>query len=198
VRRVFAVAVVAFVAGCGPFGIDYRPLANVPASPPSTASVALQVRNARSNEHGGLTARVGTIYDWSSGPEGRNSQYHPRAVDSASPDTVTRTVEAATADALAHAGISIKPAAPTLVASVKDYWFDGETVHTTEVVVSYDLVDPAGRTLWHADFRGDASATVLLGSALVNTFRNALQELAQHAIEGFRSTEFQAALRRSS
>ena len=191
-------AVVGWAAGCGPFAIDYRPAANVPPAPPSTASVALQVRNTRPGERGGNTARVGTIYDSSSGPEGRNFTYHPRAVDTTSPETVARTVEAATADALAHAGISIKPAAPMLVASVREYWFDGHTIHQTVIIVSYDLIDRAGRPLWHADFRGDGSATFLLGSALVDTFRTALQELARHAGEAFSSPEFQTALRRSS
>jgi hypothetical protein len=194
VRSVLLSAVVACVVGCGPFAIDYRPAANVPP-PPATAGVALQVRNARPGERGGNTARVGTIYDYSSGPEGRNLQYHGRAVDTTSPDTVTRTVEAATADALAHAGMSIDPAAPMLIASVREYWFDGHPVHRTQIIVAYDLLDRGGRTLWHADYRGDGSATILLGSALVNTFRTALQEVARHAGEGFRSPEFQAALR---
>ena len=197
-RAIFLSAIVVWVAGCGPVTIDYRPLTNTPAAPPSGAGVALQVRNARPPERGGMTARVGTIYDWSSGPEGRNSQYHPRAVESTSPETVTRTVEAATADALAHTGMSIKPGGPTLLASVREYWFDGEQVHKTEIIVSYELVDHAGRTLWHADLRGDGSAVMLLGSALVNTFRTALEEVARHAIEAFSSPEFQAALRRSS
>ena len=197
-RAALLATVVAWVAGCGPVTIDYRPLTNVPSAPSSAAGVALQVRNARGNERGGMTAQVGRIYDWSSGPEGRNSQYHPRAIDATSPETVTRTVEAATMDALGHAGISVRPTAPTLIASVKEYWFDGHPVHYTTIVVSYDLVDRAGRSLWHADFRGDVSATILLGSAFVNTFRNALQELARHAVEGFSSPAFQAALRQSS
>jgi hypothetical protein len=187
-------AIVSVSAGCGPVAIDYRPMTNAALPSAPAASVALQVRNSRPEERGGLTARVGTIYDHSSGPEGRSLTYHGRAVDTTSPEIVAQTVGAATTDALAHAGVSVRPAAPVLVATVKEYWFDGHPVHTTEIVVSYELMDAGGRSLWHADFRGAASATVLLGSALANTFRDALQEVAGRASEGFRSPGFRAAL----
>lgn len=188
--------VAVLAAGCGPIAIDYRPMTT--ASPAPTASVALQVRNDRPALRGGAAARIGTIYDHSSGPEGRSLKYHGRAVDTTSPETVAQTVRAATTDALRHAGISVRPAAPMLVATVKDYWFDGHPVHTTEIVVSYELLDAGGRSLWHEDFRGDASATVLMGSAFVNTFRNALRQLAGRASEAFGSPGFRAALRSAS
>ena len=190
-----AVALAA-IAGCGPFAIDYRPLTNVGSPPAPAASVTLQVRNIRPDERGGLTARVGTIYDWSM--QGVVSEYHPRAIDTTSSAIVSQTVEAATTDALGHAGILIQTSRPVLVASVKEYWFDGHPLHTTEIVVAYDLLDGNGRSLWHAEFRGDASATLLLGSALVNTFRSALQEMARQASDAFRSPAFQASLRSAS
>jgi len=197
-RWAFLPTVMALAVGCGPFAIDYRPITNAPPPSAPTTSVALQVRNNRPEVRGGPTARVGTIYDHSSGPEGRSLTYHGRAVDTTSPETIAQTVGAATRDALAHAGISVRPASPVLVAAVSEYWFDGHPVHTTEIIVSYDLLDTRGRSRWHADLRGDASATLLLGSALVNTFRDALHELAERASEAFSSDAFRAALRTAS
>ncbi|MFL5308656.1 MAG: hypothetical protein ACJ8F1_25810, partial [Polyangia bacterium] len=109
-----------------------------------------------------------------------------------------KTVEAATTDALAHAGISLRAAGPVLVATVADYWFDGQPVHTTEIIVAYDLFDRSGRLLWHAQVRGYGTATLLLGSALVNTFRDALQQAATQATNAFRSPAFVSSLDRAS
>jgi hypothetical protein len=195
-RLIVASAVAVLVTGCGPIAIDYRPAPTaLPALPP-IAHVALMVRNARPEERGGLTARVGTIYDSSWGQPGSAIEYSGRAVNTTSPETITRTVEAATVDALARAGFSTKPAAPMLTVSVNEYWFDGIDVHTTVIKVSYDLIDRTGRSLWHADYRGEGSATFLVGSALVNTFRTALSEVARQASDGFRLPAFQTALRK--
>jgi hypothetical protein len=194
-RGVLAIAVAA-IAGCSTFAIDYRPLTG--PAPAAAGRVALQVRNSRPAERGGLTQGIGTIYDWSSGPEGRNSQYHGRAINTTSAAVIAQTVEAATADALAHAGISVHGGGPVLVATIHEYWFDGHPVHTTEIVVAYDLFDGAGRPLWHAQVRGYASATLLLGSALVNTFREALHQTASQASDAFRSSPFVTSLQSAS
>ncbi len=197
VRAAFLAAILVAAGGCGPIAIDYRPLA-IGSPPAPTASVALQIRNNRPEERGGVTARIGTMYNSSWGPNGQAMKYHPRAVNTTSPDVITQTVGAAARDALAHAGISIRSGGALLVATVRDYWFDGHPVHKTDIVVSYDLFDAGGRQLWHADFHGQDSAVMLVGSRFVNLFRNALQDMAIQASDAFGSPDFRAALGRSS
>jgi hypothetical protein len=196
VRTALLAAILVVAPGCGPIAIDYRPMSIAPAPAP-TASVALQVRNNRPAERGGVTERIGTMYDSSWGVNGAAMTYHGRAVNTTSPDVVTQTVGAAATDALAHAGVSIRSGGALLVATVRDYWFDGHPVHNTDIVVSYDLFDAGGGRIWHADFHGHDSAAVLIGSRFVNLFRNALLEMAEQASEAFRSPDFRAALGRS-
>ena len=196
VKSVLITAAAVFVAGCGPLAIDYRPSAT--ASPAPTASVALHVSNDRDEDHGGRTERIGTIYSSSGGiyPGPRN--YSGRPVNATSAETVTGTVGAATTDALAHAGVSVRTGSPTLIASVREYWMDGPNVKHGVIVVAYDLFDRGGRRVWHTDARGEASVIATVGNGLVRMFRAALQDLAEHANTAFRSPEFQAALRQSS
>jgi hypothetical protein len=104
-------------------------------------------------------------------------------------------VWAATTDALSHAGVSVRPGGPSLIASVREYWVDGEGIHHAVIIVSYDLTDSAGRALWHAEARGDSSVGILMGNGLVKNFRAALLILAQQATDAFCSPAFQSALR---
>jgi hypothetical protein len=185
------------VASCGGHGlaIDYRSVASVPRPPP-TASVALQVRNARSPEHGGLTERVGTLYATTRGLSPASpAHYSGRPLNAEDPETVTDTVRSATFDALVHAGVSISPGGPLLIASVRDYWADGHDLKKGVIYVSYDLTSPDGRILWHTDVRGEASVVLMVGNSLVRLFREALSDVAQHAYDAFRAPDFQAALR---
>lgn len=196
-RAVFLLTVGSFVAGCGGrLGIDYRSTATTPPPPPA-AGVMLRVLNVRDAAHGGLTERVGTIYSSYGGMYGGPRNYSGRAVDAGSPETVADTVRAATADALAHAGVSIRSGGPTLIASVREYWMDGHDIKRAVVVVSYDLTDHAGRVLWHTEARGDGSVMMTVGNGLVKMFRAALTDLAQHACDAFLSPDFQTALRRA-
>jgi len=188
--------VVVLVAGCGGrLGIDYRSTATVPPPPP-TASVLLQVRNARNVMHGGQTEQVGLIYSSWGGTNPGPRNYSGRPVNAADADVVTGTVRDATADALAHAGVSIRSGSPTLIASVREYWMDGPNVKRATIVVAYDLVDAAGRVVWHHDAHGQASVVMTVGNGLVKMFRAALVDLAADACNAFSSPEFRAAVRR--
>ena len=195
-RSILVIATAAFAVGCGPLAIDYRP--STVASPAPTASVALHVSNDRDVDHGGRTERIGTIYNSSGGMYGGPRHYSGRPVNATSAETVTGTVGAATTDALAHAGVSVRAGSPTLIASVREYWMDGPDIKHGVIVVAYDLFDRGGRRVWHTDARGEASVIATVGNGLVRMFRAALQDLAEHANESFRSPAFQAALRSSS
>ena len=181
------------LGGCGPLVIDYH--ASTVPSPAPTASVALRVTNERDVARGGRTERVGTLYDaaWGGAAPGP-IYYFGKPLNASRAETVTDTVRAATTDALAHAGISVRPGGAMLTSSVKEFWMDGHQLKTGVVIVGYELTNRSGRVVWNAEVRGEASVLATLGDSLARMFRAALQDLAQHACNAFRSREFQIAL----
>ncbi|HEY6510171.1 MAG TPA: hypothetical protein VIY56_19245, partial [Vicinamibacterales bacterium] len=102
-------------AGCGPVtvAIEYPKSQTGPLQPASKIGVSVQVRDHRRISYADQAVRVGTIYNSSGGMYGSTS-HHPRAVNVADPQTITRTVEAATRDGLARAGLSVGIGDPML------------------------------------------------------------------------------------
>lgn len=183
------------IAGCGGrLAVDYRSTATI-VPPPPTASVLLQVRNARNVMHGGQTEQIGLIYSSWGGINPGPRNYSGSPINGTGPEMVTDTVRDATADALAHAGVAIRAGSPKLIASVREYWMDGPNVKRGSIVVAYDVVDAGGRVVWHHDAHGEASAMMTVGNGLVKMFRAALVDMAANACTAFSSPEFRAALR---
>ncbi|MBI1817501.1 MAG: hypothetical protein HYR72_21205 [Deltaproteobacteria bacterium] len=177
-----------FLAGCGTTKIAYKPKAT--SAPAATASVALKVVDERPADKGGSTKdQVGQI---------RGSYGIPSSVKDSSPDVATVAVSDATIDALRQAGIGMQAGGgKTLVATVKHFWMDGMMGYKATVAVQYTLQDSSGKTLWTAEVKGGAGGTNLFRGAESFTqdmFENALSDLANKALEQFKSDAFKKAL----
>jgi hypothetical protein len=183
-----ALTLAAFLVGCGTTKIAYKPKAAGGSAP--SAQVALKVVDQRPADKGGSDrVQVGQI---------RGSYGIPSAVRDASPEVATRTVSDATTDALKQAGIGIEGnAGKTLVATVTHFWMDGMMGYKATVAVDYALQDGSGKVLWSAEVKGGAGGTNLFRGAESFTqdmFENALADLANRALEQFRSAAFTKAL----
>ena len=185
-RGGFALAFVV-LAGCGTTKIAYKPKAT--AGAPTSAQVALKVVDERPADKGGSSkVQVGQI---------RGSYGIPSAVKDSNVDVATQSVGDATTDALRQAGVGTQGGGKTLVATVKHFWMDGMAGYKASVNVDYALLDASGKTLWSAEVKGGAGGTNLFRGAESFTqdmFENALADLANKALEQFRSEAFKKAL----
>jgi hypothetical protein len=195
---VIAAAAASAGVGCHRHRMDVEYVSSAPAVPiPNQhAAVLLQVVDRRPPNRGGVYPdRVGMV----SGKWGI-----PTGVRVA-PDAVPRNVRAATAEALARAGIGAEGGPNRLYATVLDFWEDGFTSGGSHVVVLYQLVDATNRERWALIVRsgtgepGDPSlpAAPEIGGGYVepgmNMFTYALYELAVRASAAFATPAFQQA-----
>jgi hypothetical protein len=176
--------------------MDVEYVSHARPAPPQHAAVLLQVFDRRPPGRGGDDpARAGLV---------RGQWGQPKGLRIAS-DAVPRNVWAATADALARAGIGASGGPNRLYASVLDFWEDAFTSEGSHIVVLYRLVDPADRELWRGSVSsgtgepGDPSVAVAPETQLgpvdsdLNVFTYALAELAARATAAFASPAFQQA-----
>lgn len=188
-----AVGILGFVAlvglgGCAsPPDVQYTP--TTAAGVATKASVGLTVNDKRSEEKGGGTAQLGQT---------RSGLGIPSGVDDKKPDVVVKTVTAATEDALHKSAVGVQKGGPkNLVATVKDYWFDGYMGYAATVTVVYQLNDASGKQLWTAEVVGKAGDSGMFTNPnrmAENLFNRALAELSVHASEQFATPAFQQAL----
>lgn len=176
------------LGGCTPPpDIQYAP--TTAASVATKASVGLSVLDKRSEDKGGGTSQMGQV---------RSGIGIPHGVEDKKPDVVVKTVTDATTDALHKSAVGVQKGGPkTLVATVKEYWFDGYMGYSATVTVSYQLNDAAGKQLWAAEVvgkAGDTNAFTHANRMAENIFAKALAELATKASEQFASPAFQQAL----
>ena len=175
-------------SGCGVTHIAYQPMAGTP--PAAAATLGLKVVNARPAEAGGTTATVGQI---------RGTYGIPSGVDDADVQAPTKSVAAATTDALKQAGVGVQDGgARTLVATIKHYWMDGMMGYKATVTVNYVLQDASGKSLWSKDVSGGAGGTNMFRAAdsfTQDMMQNALTDLATKASAEFKSDAFKQALK---
>jgi hypothetical protein len=84
-----------------------------------------------------------------------------------------------------------------VVASVKEFWFDGMMGYVATVTVTYQLTDASGKELWAADVTGKAGDSMMFSNPkeIAETlFTKALADLATKAAEQFNSPAFQQAV----
>lgn len=188
-----AVGVLGFVAlvalgGCAaPPDVQFTP--TTAASVATKASVGLTVVDKRSEDKGGGSPQVGQT---------RSGLGIPNGVEDKKSDVVVKTVTDATEDALHKSAVGVQKGGPkTLVATVKDFWFDGYVGYAATVTVSYQLNDASGKQLWTAEVvgkAGDSGAFTHPNRMAEDIFKRALAELSAHASEQFATPAFQQAL----
>jgi len=174
-------------ACAGPPDVQYAPA--TPASATTKAAVGLTVSDQRTEEHGRGNPQIGQV---------RSSLKIPHGVDDKKADVVVKTVTDATTDALRKSAVGVQgDGAKKLVASVKEFWFDGYMGFTATVTVDYQLTDGSGKELWKAEVVGKAADSMMASNPkeIAETlFGKALADMASHASEQFNTPAFQQAL----
>lgn len=176
------------LSGCAsPPDVQYGPA--TAANVATKSSVALTVSDKRTSEHGAGGPQVGQL---------RGSLGIPHGVEDKKGDVVVKTVTDATTDALHKATVGVQAGGgKTLVATVKEFWFDGMMGYAGTITVTYQLNDASGKTLWSADVSGKAGDSAMFSSPkeiAENILGKALTDLAAHASEQFNTPAFQQAL----
>lgn len=183
----FAVVATLALSGCvGAPDVQYQP--STAANAATKASVGLNVTDKRSAEHRGNGAQIGQI---------RGSFGIPHGVDDKKSDVAVKTVTDATTDALRKSAVGVQNGNKTLVAAVKEFWFDGFMGFAATVTVSYQLTDASGKVLWSADVTGKAGDSAMFSNAkevAEMLLPRALADLASKAGEQFNTPAFQQAL----
>lgn len=152
----------------------------------ANVSVALQVKDGRDPEYGGSDkSAVGKL---------RGGFGNPFPLSVTDAQRVTALVEAATADALRLARVSVRPGGDrSLIATVKTFWIDGYMGYKATVAVDLALHDAQGNVLWRGAAKGEGGGVAVWTPTgfVPGTFQRALNAYAEDASGFFGRPEFQ-------
>ncbi|MFT6398130.1 MAG: hypothetical protein ACJAYU_002885 [Bradymonadia bacterium] len=173
------------LGGCYTVAVEYFPMHALTDQAPPT--VRLEIVDSRPEDQGRGDGRMIGQY--------RGSFGIPNRVENGEGGVMPSTVSAATADALAGAGVLVTADAPIVLrATVLQFWSDGMVRVGSWVEVRYELVESG----WETTVEGTSSEGSFFGSpvkAVETAIEEALVDLAIQSTEVFSTQEFQDSVR---